>query len=399
MSCLGVHIALTAEQEQDVWTHFYDETILDLVEALRADDDEEHRQRTDKAWDPIHRCLSDGTLVWDAGRWPLRGAILGSESLYFSGDFVVMLLERGEVVEVAGALDAVTQEWFRERFLAEVGHAALRRVRYVPERESQLPADLRTVFKGVLRDWEIPGSEKHPPLRLRVAYIHSSEEAAQVADARERALVKAEDALGRMRNGLGGRYYKTQAQVQRRIGQIIGVNITGLIDVTVTTRAGKLTVTWQRNHDAINTAAGFDGIYALATNLPGRITAGQVLRLYKDQQIVERRHRDLKQTLKVRPIFLHNDDRVYALLSIVGISPGCSQKAAPRNRPAATSSPPSKDSASPTPTPASNSTRSPTPNNTSSTYSESSRPGHNRQTMPSRTAENGASGGRRLLWC
>jgi hypothetical protein len=122
VSCLGVHIALTAEQEQDVWTHFYDETILDLVEALRADDDEEHRQRTDKAWDPIHRCLSDGTLVWDAGRWPLRGAILGSESLYFSGDFVVMLLERGEVVEVAGALDAVTQEWFRERFLALPGH-------------------------------------------------------------------------------------------------------------------------------------------------------------------------------------------------------------------------------------------------------------------------------------
>ena len=34
----------------------------------------------------------------------------------------------------------------------------------------------------------------------------------------------------------------------------------------------------------------------------------------------ERRHRDMKQTLKVRPIFLHNDDRVYALLSIVGIA-------------------------------------------------------------------------------
>ena len=209
---------------------------------------------------------------------------------------------------------------FRERFLADVGHQALRPVRYVPEREAKLPPKLRTVFKGALRDWEIPGGDQHPPLKLRVAYIHSSEEAAQVADARERALVKAEDALERMRNGLGGRYYKTREQVERRIGQIIGVNITGLIDVTVTTRAEKLTVAWQRNHDAIDTAAGFDGIYALATNLPGRMTAGKVLRLYKDQQIVERRHRDTKQTLKVRPIFLHNDDRVYALLSIVGIS-------------------------------------------------------------------------------
>jgi hypothetical protein len=209
---------------------------------------------------------------------------------------------------------------FRERFLAEVGHQRLRRVQYVPQRESKLAPKLRTVFKGALRDWELPATGEHPSLKLRVAYIHSSEEATQIADARERALAKAEDALQRMRNGLGGRYYKTREQIERRVGQILAVNIAGLIDVTVSTRNGKLTLTWERNQDAIATAQSFDGIYALATNLPGRLTAGQVLRLYKDQQIVERRHRDMKQTLKVRPIFLHNDDRVYALLSIVAIS-------------------------------------------------------------------------------
>jgi hypothetical protein len=209
---------------------------------------------------------------------------------------------------------------FRERFLADVGHQGLRPVRYIPAREAKLPAEQRTRFKGALRDWEIPATAERAPLKLRVAYIHSSEEATQVAEARERALLKAEDALRRMRNGLGGRYYKTTRQVQRRIGQIIGVNITGLIDVNLTTRQGKLELAWQRNQQAIDTAASFDGIYALATNLPGRISAGHVLRLYKDQQIVERRHRDMKETLKVRPIFLHNDDRVHALLSIVGIS-------------------------------------------------------------------------------
>jgi hypothetical protein len=192
---------------------------------------------------------------------------------------------------------------FRERFLTDAGHDAMRPVQYLPEREARLAPGQRTRFRGVLRDWEIPGSDTHPPLKLRVAYIHSLEEATQVADARERALQKADDALERMRNGLGGRYYKTREQVERRIGQIIGVNITGLIDATVTTHDGKLTLAWHRNPDAITTTASFDGIYALATNLPDRITAGQILRLYKDQQIVERRHRDLKQTLKVRPIF------------------------------------------------------------------------------------------------
>ena len=208
---------------------------------------------------------------------------------------------------------------FRERFVEDVGHQRLRPVAYVPQREAKLPAAQRTRFTGALRDWEITASDQ-PPLKLRVAYIHSSEEAAQVAEARQRALEKAEDALARVRNGLGGRYYKTRRQVERRIGVILAANIAGLIDAKISTRNGRLKLTWQRNQQAIDAAASFDGIYALATNLPGRISASHVLRIYKDQQIVERRHRDLKQTLKVRPIFLHNDDRVFALISIVGIS-------------------------------------------------------------------------------
>jgi len=283
----------------------------------------------------LQACAPDGTVLYsrpdpgNAAELTLVGASL-ERLLAISGPGLLIVCDSAmgqpktmREIDDAGVRFVVplrASAGFRERFLAEVGHAALRGVQYVPQRESKLPPKLRTVFKGVLRDWEIPATGEHPVLKLRVAYIHSSEEATQVADARERALQKAEDALGRMRNGLGGRYYKTREQVERRIGQIIAVNITGLIDVTVGTRDGKPTLTWKRNQDAITTAASFDGIYALATNLTGRITAGGVLRLYKDQQIVERRHRDMKQTLKVRPIFLHNDDRVYALISIVGIS-------------------------------------------------------------------------------
>jgi transposase len=143
----------------------------------------------------------------------------------------------------------------------------------------------------------------------------------QVADAREPALAKAEDELTRVRNGLGGRYYKTETEVQRRVGQIIGKNIQGLITVTVDQdQAGKPTISWERGERAITQAARTDGVYALATNLPGRLSAGRVLRIYKEQEVVERRHRGLKQTLKMRPIFLHNDDRIYALISIIGIA-------------------------------------------------------------------------------
>jgi hypothetical protein len=209
---------------------------------------------------------------------------------------------------------------FRERYLAELGPGALRPLRYVAERERQLPAGQRTRYRGALTDWGLVDPETGRTRRFRVAYIHSSEEAREVAAARQRALARAEEQLARVARGLGGRHYKTKAQVERRVGQIVGANIAGLIDVKVAERAGKPTLAYAHDEAAIERAAATDGVYALATNQPGRLTAARVLALYKDQQIVERRHRDLKQTLKVRPIFLHNDDRIHALVSIVGIS-------------------------------------------------------------------------------
>jgi hypothetical protein len=213
------------------------------------------------------------------------------------------------------------QTGFRERFLADGGQAGLNALRYVSQREQRFPPQLRSRYRGALNDWEVTDPGTGEIRRFRVAYIHSSEEQREAAAARERALRKAEEQLRRVQNGLGGRYYKTRKQVEQRIARIIGTNIEGLITTTTSTRKGKPTLGWARDPQAIAAAAQTDGIYALATNLPGkRLTAGQVLRAYKGQQIVERRHRDYKQTLKVRPIFLHNDDRVYALTSIIGIA-------------------------------------------------------------------------------
>jgi hypothetical protein len=209
---------------------------------------------------------------------------------------------------------------FAEKFTAEIGHHALRPLRYVAAREARLPAPKRTQYRGCLSEWTLTCPEDGRQLPVRVAWIHSSEEAREVAAARERALCKAESELERVRRGLGSRYYPTRKHVQARVNRIVGPNIEHLLIIRTATRNGKPTLTWQRDHDQIAQAAATDGIYALATNQPGRLTATSLLRQYKDQQIVERRHRDAKHTLKVRPIFLHNDDRIHALISIVGLA-------------------------------------------------------------------------------
>jgi hypothetical protein len=212
------------------------------------------------------------------------------------------------------------------RFTADVGGGpdSLPGLDYLSYRERDLAPARRTTWKGLLRPFPVTAADgrQHD---LRAAYIWSSEEAASVRDARQRALDKAEDGLTRVRNGLGGRYCKTRKQVDARVAQILTGPVQYLLAVTTGTRAGKPVISWQRDRQAITAAAALDGLYALATNLPdhddGRpLTALDVLKIYKDQWIVEQRHRDLKQTLKVRPVFLHNDDRIEALIAVIGIA-------------------------------------------------------------------------------
>jgi hypothetical protein len=212
-----------------------------------------------------------------------------------------------------------------DRFVAEVdgGLQALLALEYVSHREQRLCLTARTVWKGLLCPFPVTAKDGTGH-ELRVAYIWSSEEAASVAAGRERALVKAEEALGRVRNGLGGRYYKTKKQVDTRVAQILTGKVAALLSVRTGTKAGKPTITWSRDVDAIAAASALDGLYALATNLPDRedrpLCALEVLKTYKDQWIVEQRHRDLKQTLRVRPVFLHNDDRIEALIAVIGVA-------------------------------------------------------------------------------
>src|SRR6266536_222527 len=156
------------------------------------------------------------------------------------------------------------------RFTADVGDLdTLVDLPHVSQREQRLPAEQRTRWKGLLRPYPVIDPDTKTNHNLRVAYIWSSEEATSVADARTRALAAAEAALTKVRNGLGGRYYRTQKDIDTKVSTIIGKNITDLLHVTTGTDpdTGKPTLTWQRDHAAITATARLDGLYALASRL------------------------------------------------------------------------------------------------------------------------------------
>ncbi len=209
---------------------------------------------------------------------------------------------------------------FRQRFLEEVGHQGLKDIAYGARREQHLPAAQRTRYRGGLRAWTVVDPETKTERHFRVAYIWSSEEQGSVREARERALSAAEEELRKLQRGLGGPQYHTEKQVRDRVANILGLAVKDLLVVTVGEQDGRRKVDFERNRAAITAVEESDGVYALATNLSGRISAGHLLRMYKGQGVIELRHRDLKGSLRVRPIFLHNDDRISALISIVGLA-------------------------------------------------------------------------------
>jgi hypothetical protein len=93
-----------------------DEDVAVIIEEIEESCDPGFDFETDKAWDALHRCLSDGTLDLAGGSYPLSHVVLGGMQLYEGEDYVVALIHAEQVPEVAVALVPVDQAWLRQRY-------------------------------------------------------------------------------------------------------------------------------------------------------------------------------------------------------------------------------------------------------------------------------------------
>jgi hypothetical protein len=84
--------------------------IVDEVEE-RWEEDEGMICETDKAWDAIHRCLTDGSLGFSIGEEPLRLCILGGEQLYQGDEYIVALVTHHKLRALADALAEITPQF------------------------------------------------------------------------------------------------------------------------------------------------------------------------------------------------------------------------------------------------------------------------------------------------
>jgi hypothetical protein len=118
MANRGVHFALTDDQSQALLAAKNDNELMSVIEMIEEEWNDEYLAECDKAWDAIHRCLTDGNLFYESGRYPLNHCICGGQQLYMGEDYTICFISVPQVKDVATAIILITENWFRERYFA-----------------------------------------------------------------------------------------------------------------------------------------------------------------------------------------------------------------------------------------------------------------------------------------
>ncbi len=117
MACRGVHFAIRPETMERLLNAGTDESVISVIQDKIEDGwDKGWLYETDKAWDAIHRSLTDGLLRVDNGIFPLNAAILGGEQFYGGDDYIVSLVRPDRVSAVGAALAEVDRKHLRDGY-------------------------------------------------------------------------------------------------------------------------------------------------------------------------------------------------------------------------------------------------------------------------------------------
>ena len=116
MGSRGAHFAVPLETAEALCGASDDDELMDLVEALEGAWDRAHLAESDKAWDAMHRALTNGELEFGGGEPPLHHCVLGPRQLHQGEDYIVCVALPDEVRAAAAALEAIDGNAFGKRY-------------------------------------------------------------------------------------------------------------------------------------------------------------------------------------------------------------------------------------------------------------------------------------------
>ena len=111
-------------------------------------------------------------------------------------------------------------------------------------------------------------------------------------------------------------YWRNPETIRKRVQSRLDDSPVGeLMKVEVWGEYGAVEMRWRVDRDALRERCRLDGRYLLVTDHP-TLSSVEMLQIYKDKDQVEKRFQVTKQVLLVRPIYLHKDERIEAMLLV-----------------------------------------------------------------------------------
>jgi len=160
------------------------------------------------------------------------------------------------------------------------------------------------------------GIKEYP---MRFIFVRSDGKIKRDRNRREKQIAKIETEIQDIQEKVGMPYYRDPQKIKAKIENLCKRYTVGKhlkIEILTSDDGKAIAFSYKWDKEAIEKEAKLDGIYLLGTTLMEH-PIFTVFRLFKEQHYSETANKDLKGPLRIRPIFLQNQERIEALIFIL----------------------------------------------------------------------------------
>jgi transposase len=176
--------------------------------------------------------------------------------------------------------------------------------------------DSPAIYYGVLDTVSISGKKIEDVVSARVLLLYSTNKAKLDGDNRDKLLSKYLAVLEDIQKRINVRKYKKSDYTREQITKagIKYSTVRHLVDAQLTGEDGELIFSFAVNAKQMELSKERDGRYLLVTNRP--LSADEMLSHFKGQDKIEKHVHVIKGPIRIRPMFLHNQERIESLVFI-----------------------------------------------------------------------------------
>jgi transposase len=213
------------------------------------------------------------------------------------------------------------QTWEATLRSLQEGHLQWHEVDYISRNNQRKVAEARPKYRVCEVSSEIRDEATGKIYPLRWVFSWNSTKAELDASQRRKKLEKGEQALQKIARLVGKYDYTSRATILSRVETMLNKHKARdyfTVQLTGTDEKQDWQLVWATNLDVLEQEVHFDGVVLLCTNVSQeRLSAGDVVKKYKEQVSVEQTFDFIKSPVQIRPLWLHSPRRLAGLTLLI----------------------------------------------------------------------------------